>query len=60
MEYKIFQVDAFCNQIFSVNPTCVIPLHEWLPDHVMLNIAKENAVSETAFFIEQSGELTLM
>lgn len=59
MEYKIFQVDAFCNQIFSGNPACVIPLHEWLPDHVMLNIAKENAVSETAFFIEQNGELHL-
>lgn len=59
MEYKIFQVDTFCNQIFSGNPACVVPLKEWLPDNVMLNIAKENAVSETAFFINKDEKLLL-
>ncbi len=59
MKYKIFQVDAFCNQIFSGNPACVVPLNEWLSDNIMLKIAKENAVSETAFFIEKDGEIHL-
>ena len=59
MEFKVFQVDAFCNQIFSGNPACVVPLNEWLADNVMLNIAKENAVSETAFFINKNEELLL-
>ena len=59
MKYKIFQVDAFCNQIFGGNPACVVPLNEWLSDNVMLKIAKENAVSETAFFIKKNEELIL-
>ena len=52
MKLKIYQVDAFTNAIFSGNPACVVPLEEWLPDEVLLNITKENAVAETAFFIK--------
>ena len=51
MELKVFQVDAFTDHIFGGNPACVVPLNNWLPDDVLLNIAKENAVTETAFFI---------
>lgn len=53
MKLKIYQIDAFTNTIFSGNPACVVPLEEWLPDEVLLNIAKENAVAETAFFIKE-------
>ncbi len=52
MKLRIYQVDAFTNTIFSGNPACVVPLEEWLSDEVLLNIAKENAVAETAFFIK--------
>ena len=46
---QIFQVDAFNNQIFSGNPAAVCPIEEWLPDQVLLSIAAENNLSETAF-----------
>ncbi|WP_029331261.1 PhzF family phenazine biosynthesis protein [Gillisia marina] len=53
MKLKIYQIDAFTDAIFSGNPACVLPLEEWLPDEVLLNITKENAVAETAFFIKE-------
>ncbi|HKO80545.1 MAG TPA: PhzF family phenazine biosynthesis isomerase, partial [Chitinophagaceae bacterium] len=51
MKLDIYQVDAFTDKIFSGNPACVVPLEKWLPDEMLLKIAKENAVAETAFFI---------
>ncbi len=51
MKLPFFQVDAFTDKAFGGNPAAVIPLERWLPDEVMLNIAMENAVAETAFFI---------
>ena len=47
----IYQVDAFTNRIFGGNPAAICPLKQWLPDAVMQNIATENNLSETAFFI---------
>ncbi|MEO1052477.1 MAG: PhzF family phenazine biosynthesis protein [Bacteroidota bacterium] len=52
MKVKMYQVDAFTDQVFGGNPACVVPLQEWLPNDVMLKIAQENAVAETAFFLE--------
>ena len=52
MKIPIYQVDAFASEIFKGNPAAVCPLKEWLPDQVMQNIAMENNLSETAFFIE--------
>ena len=51
MQYEFYQVDAFTDTVFGGNPACVVPLATWLPDGVLLNIAKENAVAETAFFL---------
>ncbi len=51
-EHKIYQVNAFSETLFKGNPACVVPLKEWLPNELLLKIAKENAVSETAYFIE--------
>ncbi len=56
MKHQIFQVDSFTNEVFKGNPACVVPLKEWLPDDILLQIAKENAVAETAFFI-QDGDV---
>lgn len=47
---KIYQVDAFGNEVFRGNPAAVCPLEQWLTDEEMQNIAKENNLSETAFF----------
>jgi len=49
---KIYQVDAFAEKLFEGNPAAVVPLENWLADDVMQNIAQENNLSETAFFIE--------
>lgn len=51
MPIPIFQVDAFTSQLFRGNPAAVCPLQEWLPDVQMQQIAAENNLSETAFFV---------
>ncbi|MFY8037744.1 MAG: PhzF family phenazine biosynthesis protein, partial [Cyclobacteriaceae bacterium] len=53
MELKVYQVDAFASQVFKGNPAAVCPLTEWLPDSVMQNIAMENNLSETAFYVKE-------
>ncbi|MEY3299257.1 MAG: hypothetical protein RLZZ597_2517 [Cyanobacteriota bacterium] len=52
MKLPIFQVDAFADDVFSGNPAAVCPLGTWLSDSVMQQIALENAVAETAFFVQ--------
>lgn len=47
-----FQVDAFAARPFTGNPAAVCPLTAWLDDALMQNIAAENALSETAFFVK--------
>lgn len=51
MKIPLYHVDAFTSEIFMGNPAAVCPLERWLPDELMLKIALENSVSETAFFI---------
>jgi len=55
MKIPIYQVDAFASELFKGNPAAVCPLDEWLPDQIMQNIAMENNLSETAFFLEDNG-----
>lgn len=59
MKLDLFQIDAFTDTIFGGNPACVVPLKEWLPDNLLLQIAKENAVAETAFFIDNGDKIHL-
>ncbi len=59
MQLHLYQVDAFTNEIFSGNPACVVPLSDWLPDTLLLKIAMENAVAETAFFVENGNRFHL-
>jgi len=47
----IYQVAAFTDRNFGGNPAAVVPLESWLDDSVMQNIAAENNLSETAFFV---------
>ena len=51
MKLELYQIDAFTNKLFGGNPACVVPLQEWLPDRLLFQITRENAVAETAFFI---------
>jgi len=51
MKLSIYQIDAFAEKPFEGNPAAVCPLSEWLSDEVMQSIAKENNLSETAFFV---------
>jgi PhzF family phenazine biosynthesis protein len=56
MEIPIHHLDAFVTDgVFTGNPAAVCPLREWLPDRVMQQIATENNLSETAFFVGGDG-----
>ncbi len=59
MKLDIYQIDAFTDKVFGGNPACVVPLKEWLPDELLLKITKENAVAETAFFIDKGNKIHL-
>ncbi|MEO1052938.1 MAG: PhzF family phenazine biosynthesis protein [Bacteroidota bacterium] len=56
---KLFQVDAFTDQLFEGNPAAVCPLDEWLPSPLMQQIAAENNLAETAFFVPQGEDFSL-
>ncbi|HRD68650.1 MAG TPA: PhzF family phenazine biosynthesis protein [Legionella sp.] len=48
----IFQIDAFTDKVFHGNPAAVCLLTEWFNDELMLAIAAENNLSETAFVMK--------
>ncbi|MCW3464131.1 PhzF family phenazine biosynthesis protein [Chitinophaga nivalis] len=50
-QIDIYQVDAFTMNIFGGNPAAVCVLQQWLPTPVLQQIAAENFLPETAFFI---------
>ena len=58
---KIYQVDAFTNQIFKGNPAgvCVLPAKKMKDDELLQNIAMEMNLSETAFLCKRGGEYQL-
>ena len=51
MELELYQVDAFSKKLFGGNPAAVIPMETWPEDRLLLDIAQENNLSETAFFV---------
>ena len=59
MKLNLYQIDAFTNKTFGGNPACVVPLENWLADDILSKIAKENAVAETAFFIDKGDKVHL-
>ena len=59
MRLDIYQIDSFTDIKFKGNPACVVPLENWLPDEILLSVAKENAVAETAFFIKKNKNFHL-
>ena len=53
MEIPFYQVDAFARRLFTGNPAAVCPLEMWLDDATLQNIAMENNLAETAFFVRE-------
>ncbi|GAA4421198.1 PhzF family phenazine biosynthesis protein [Nibrella viscosa] len=52
MPIRLYQLDAFTDQLFAGNPAAVCPLTDWLPDEQMQQIAAENNLAETAFYVK--------
>ena len=53
---KQYVVDAFTDKVFGGNPAAVCVMDNWLPDDLLLQITRENNLSETAFAVwEQDG-----
>ncbi len=59
MRIPIYQIDAFTNELFKGNSAAVCPLNEWTQDEVMQNIAAENNLAETAFFVKKENDYEL-
>jgi PhzF family phenazine biosynthesis protein len=54
MRLPIFHLDAFTTRPFAGNPAAVVPLERWLDDDLLLAVAAENALSETAFLVREA------
>lgn len=53
MKLKIYQVDAFADAVFKGNPAAICPLETWLDDRTLQQIAMENNLPETAFYLKK-------
>ncbi len=56
MKLTLYQVDAFAQQVFKGNPAAVIPLNEWIDEALMQQLALENNLSETVFFVPSGND----
>jgi PhzF family phenazine biosynthesis protein len=59
MALKIYQVDAFAEKLYGGNPAAVVPLQTWLQDEEMQNIAMENNLAETAFYVKEENKFSI-
>lgn len=59
MKLPYYEVDAFTAKRFGGNPAGVCPLPKWLDEVTMRNIAAENNLSETAFFVRRGDDFDL-
>ena len=55
MKLTLYQIDAFTDKLFGGNPAAVIPLKKWIPDELMQQLAMENNLAETVFFVPSSS-----
>jgi len=54
---RLYQLDAFTDRLFAGNPAAVVPLTDWLPDEQMQQIAAENNLAETAFYVKSDDDV---
>ncbi len=59
MKLPLYQVDAFTDLPFGGNPAAVCPLDAWLPDALLQQIAAENNLAETAFYVQKADHYAL-
>ena len=55
----LYQVDAFTNKLFGGNPAAVVPLDKWIDDKKMQDLAMENNLADTAFFVPENDEFSI-
>ncbi|SEK40202.1 phenazine biosynthesis protein PhzF family [Aquimarina amphilecti] len=55
MKIPIYQIDAFTQKLFGGNPAAICHLPHWLDDKTLLNIAIENNLSETGYFVKKDN-----
>ncbi|WP_299436077.1 PhzF family phenazine biosynthesis protein [uncultured Aquimarina sp.] len=53
MKIPIYQIDAFTQKLFGGNPAAICHLPHWLDDQNLLNIAIENNLAETGYFVKK-------
>lgn len=56
---KQYVVDAFTDRIFHGNPAAVCVMENWLPEQTMMDITRENNLSETAFAVREGEDYHL-
>lgn len=55
MKIPMYQIDAFTQKLFGGNPAAICHLPNWLDDEMLLNIAKENNLAETGYFVKTNN-----
>lgn len=50
-----YVVDAFTDKVFHGNPAAICVADRWLPDELMMNVTRENNLSETAFAVKEGN-----
>lgn len=53
MKIPIYQIDAFTKTLFGGNPAAICHLPYWLDDQTLQNIAIENNLAETGYFVKK-------
>ena len=53
MKIPIYQIDAFTLKRFGGNPAAICHLPHWLDDQTLQNIAIENNLAETGYFVKK-------
>lgn len=56
---KQYIIDAFTDKVFAGNPAAICIMEKWLPDSLMMKIAAENNLSETAFAVKEGDKYHL-
>src|SRR5271167_1706068 len=59
MKLKVYIANAFSEKKFGGNPAAVVPLNEWLSDKLLQQIAAQNNLPETVYFIPQGDDYAI-
>lgn len=56
---KQYVVDAFTENVFGGNPAAICVMESWIDEETMMNITRENNLSETAFTVKEGEKYKL-